>query len=390
VLRAKVSERERFHIDSIYFMTVTGELEKAVQNNELWRQTYPRDAAPYRELAFLYGSLGDLERSLEEAQEAVRVEQSSSNNYLDLGIYYAALNRLDEAEAAYKQEEDLKLGNAFLLQWRYQLAFLKGDGAQMARMSAAAMGRPGTEDLLLAAQADTEAWYGKLKKARDLTQRAMGSAQHDDAQETAAAYEAAASLREAGSGNRDLARVAAASALKLAPNRDVRAMAALVLARAGDTAAAEKLAAVLDQTLPLDTLVQRYWLPTIRAAVAIERKDPARALELLKVASTIELGQPTALSVFLCPVYLRGEAYLMMHDGKAAAAEFQKFSDHRGLVGNFQWGALARLGLARAYVMQRDAVKGKAAYQDFLTLWKDADLEVPILKQAKAEFAQLK
>jgi len=389
-LREKVSERERFHIESIYFMVVTGEIEKAIQNNELWRQTYPRDAAPYRELAFLYGTLGDLDRSLAEAQEAVRVEQSSSNNYLDLGIYYAALNRLDEAEAAYKQEEGLKLGNAFLLQWRYQLAFLKGDAAQMAQTSAAAMGMPGTEDLLLAAQSDTEAWYGRLKSARELTQRAMESAQHDDARETAAAYLAASSLREVGSGNRELARAAATGALRLAPNRDVRAMAALALARAGDPAAAEKLAAELDQTLPLDTLVQRYWLPTIRAAVAIERKDPDRALELLKVASTIELGQPTALSVFLCPVYLRGEAYLLHHDGKAAAAEFQKFSDYRGLVGNFQWGALARLGLARAYVVQRDAVKAKAAYQDFLTLWKDADPDIPVLKQAKAEFAQLK
>jgi serine/threonine protein kinase len=389
-LREKVSERERFHIESIYFMVVTGEIEKAIQNNELWRQTYPRDAAPYRELAFLYGTLGDLDRSLAEGQEAVRVEQSSSNNYLDLGIYYAALNRLDEAEAAYKQEEGLKLGNAFLLQWRYQLAFLKGDAAQMAQTSAAAMGMPGTEDLLLAAQSDTEAWYGRLKSARELTQRAMESAQHDDARETAAAYLAASSLREVGSGNRELARAAATGALRLAPNRDVRAMAALALARAGDPAAAEKLAAELDQTLPLDTLVQRYWLPTIRAAVAIERKDPDRALELLKVASTIELGQPTALSVFLCPVYLRGEAYLLLHDGKAAAAEFQKFSDYRGLVGNFQWGALARLGLARAYVMQRDPVKAKAAYQDFLTLWKDADPDIFVLKQAKAEFAQLK
>ena len=389
-LREKVSERERFHIESIYYMVVTGEIEKAIQNNELWRQTYPRDAAPSREVAFLYGALGDLQRSLQEAQEAVRVEQSSSNNYLDLGIYYAALNRLDEAEAAYKQEEDLKLGNAFLLQWRYQLAFLKGDTAQMAEMSAAAMGRPGTEDLLLAAQSDTEAWYGKLKSARELTQRAMDSAQHDDAKETAAAYQAASSLREAGSGNRELARVAATGALRLAPNRDVRAMAALALARSADTAGAEKVAAELEQTLPLDTLVQGYWLPTIRAAVAIERKEPDRAIELLKIASTIELGQPTALSVFLCPVYLRGEAYLMLHDGKAAAAEFQKFNEYRGLVGNFQWGALARLGLARAYAMQGDAAKAKAAYQDFLLLWKDADPDIPILKQAKAEFAQLK
>ena len=266
----------------------------------------------------------------------------------------------------------------------------------MAQMAAAAMGKPGTEDLLLASQADTEAWYGKLKNARELTRRAMDSAQRNDAKETAATYQAAAALREVESGNREQARADADAALKLAPNRDVRAMAALALARAGDTAGAEKLAAELDKTFPLDTLVQRYWLPTIRAAVALERKDPNRAVELLKVASPIELGLAHDRStVFLCPVYLRGEAYLMLHDGNAAAAEFQKFIDHYGLVVNFPWGALARLGLARAYALDaanrsRRPRKARTAYQDFLTLWKDADPDIPIYKQAKAEYARLR
>jgi len=180
------------------------------------------------------------------------------------------------------------------------------------------------------------------------------------------------------------------AAVKLAPNRDVRAMAALALARAGDTAGAEKLAAELDKTFPLDTLVQRYWLPTIRAGRALERKDPNRAIELLKVASTIELSSVTPdLSIFLCPVHLRGEDYLMLHDGKRAAAEFQKFIDHRGVVMNFPWGALARVGLARAYAMQGDVAKARAAYQDFLALWKDADPDVPIPKKAKAAYAKL-
>jgi predicted Zn-dependent protease len=178
--------------------------------------------------------------------------------------------------------------------------------------------------------------------------------------------------------------------LKLAPNRDVRAIAALALARAGDTAGAEKLAAELDKAFPLDTRVQRYWLPTIRAGVVLERKDPDRAIELLRVASTVELGMPANLTIYLCPVYLRGEAYLMLHDGNRAAAEFQKFIDYRGVVVNFPWGALARLGLARAYAMQGDTAKARAAYQDFLTLWKDADPDIPILKQARAEYARLK
>src|SRR5271169_3473276 len=182
--------------------------------------------------------------------------------------------------------------------------------------------------------------------------------------------------------NREQARADADAAVKLAPTRDVRVAAALALARAGNTAAAEKLAAELDKTFPLDTLIQRYWLPTIRAAVALQRKDPNRAIKLLKVATAIELGDQGDL----LPVYLRGEAYLMLHDGNRAAAEFQKFIDHCGVVENFPWGALARLGRARAYALSGDSPKAKSAYKDFLTLWKDADPDVPILKQAKAEY----
>jgi tetratricopeptide (TPR) repeat protein len=290
----------------------------------------------------------------------------------------------------YKQAEERRLEDEVLLQDRYWLAFLKGDAAQMAQSVSAAMGKPSAEGLLLATQADTDGWYGKLKSAHELTGRAMDSAQHNDAKESAAAYQAEAALREVEAGNREQARAEAKAALKLAPNRDVRAIAALALARAGDTAGAERLAGELDKTFPLDTRVQRYWLPTIRAGVALERKDPDRAIELLKVASTVELGGPlNNLTIFLCPAYLRREAYLMLHDGNAAAAEFQKFIDHRGLVGNFPWGVLARLGLARAYALQGETARARAAYQDFLTLWKDADPDVPILKEAKAEYAKL-
>ena len=388
-LREKVSERERFRIEAYYYSAATGQLDKASQAYELWRQTYPRDVAPYVNLGFISSTLGNWEKAGEEALEAMRLDPNNGSNYANLGSFYAALNRLDEAQAVYKRADERKLEREYLLQCRYQLAFLKGDTTQMAQLAASAMGKPGTEDVLLASQADTEAWYGKFQNARDLTRRAVDSAQHNDAKETAAAYQAVAALREVESGNRQQAITNAAAAVKLAPNRDVRAMAMLALARAGDTAPAEKLAAELDKLFPLDTLVQGYWLPTIRAAVALERKDPNRAVELLKVASTIELGQPTTLSVFLCPVYLRGEAYLALNDGNAAAAEFQKFIDHRGLVLNFQWGALARLGLARAYALQGATAKTRSAYQDFLTLWKDADPDIPILIAAKAEYAKL-
>jgi len=389
-LREKVSERERFSIDGFYYFIATGELEKAAQTYELWKQTYPRDSIPYANLGYIYFSLGNYEKALEESREALRLEPNNALSYLNVGGGYTSLNRLDEAEAVYKQAEERRLESETLLLGRYQLAFLKGDAPKMAQLASAAMGKQGTEDLLLAARADTEGWYGKLNNAHELTRRAMNSAQHNDAKESAASYQAAAALREAESGNQEQARADANAALKLAPNRDVRVVAALALARAGDTTAAERLVAELDKTFPLDTLVQRYWLPTIRAAVALERKDPKRAIELLKDTSTIELGQaPSSLNIFLCPAYIRGEAYLMLHDGNRATAEFQKFIDHRGVVVNFPWGALARLGLARAYALQGDTAKAKAAYQDFLTLWKDADPDIPILIAAKAEYAKL-
>jgi serine/threonine protein kinase/tetratricopeptide (TPR) repeat protein len=389
-LREKMSERERFSIEGFYYLVATGELEKAAQTFELWKQTYPRDELPYLDLGFIYASLGDFEKSLAESREALRLEPNDATNYANVGNGFVSLNRLDEAETVYKQAEERKLEGEVLLVNRYQLAFLKGDKAGMAQSVSAAIGKAGAEDLLLAAQADTEGWYGKLKNAHELTRRAMDSAERNDAKESAADYQTTAALREVESGRREPARADASAALKLAPNRDVRTAAAMALARAGDTAGAEKLAGELDKTYPLDTIVQRYWLPTIRAAVALERKDPNRAVELLKETGTIELGQNTQATIFLCPVYIRGEAYLMLHDGNAAAAEFQKLIDHRGLVANFPWGALARLELARAYAMQSDTGKAKAAYQEFLTLWKDADPDIPILIAAKAEYAKLK
>ena len=334
-LREKVSERERLAIETSYYEHATGELEKAAQVYELWQQTYPRDYVPYGNLGFNSLLLGHLEKAIGESSEAIRLEPKAVVNYANLAYALTTLNRLDEAETVYKQSEDRGLQHEVLLENRYQLAFLKDDAAQMAQLAAAAQGKPGAEDVLLATQADTEAWHGKLKNARELTRRAMDSAIRNDASETAASYQATAALREAVSGNKVQAIASAEAAVKLAPNRDVRGMAALALARAGKRQEAEELTAELDKTFPLNTMVQGYWVPTTRAASALQSQDPNQAVELLKRASAIELGQPTGLTVFLCPVYLRGEAYLTLHDGGAAAGEFQKFVDHRALVVNF-------------------------------------------------------
>jgi hypothetical protein len=221
----------------------------------------------------------------------------------------------------------------------------------------------------------------------------MALAERNEARETAGAYEAAAALREAASGNNERARSNAHAAQELAPTRDVLEMAGVALAMIGDTKGAQGAATKLTAMFPLDTLVQRYWLPSINGAVALAEDKPSETLELLKATGAIELGMPTIVNVYLCPVYLRGQAYLKLGDGSAAATEFQKFIDHRGLVGNFQWGILARLGLARAYAIRarHDPVfRGKAQvqYQDVLSVWSDADPGLPILKQAKIEYAK--
>lgn len=261
----------------------------------------------------------------------------------------------------------------------------------MAQLAASVTGKRGAEDAMLGAQADTEAWYGRLRAGRDFTQRAMDSALDSGAKETAAGYQIAAALFEAQSGVSEQGRIDANAAIELGPNRDVRAMAAEALAQVGDTAFAEKLATKLDKDFLLDTLVQRYWLPVIRAAILLQRKNPNRAIELLAVASPIELASATNISnPALWPAYVRGGAYLMLHDGNRAAAEFEKFFEHRGLVRNSQIGMLARLGLARAHALQGYTTKARAAYQDFLTLWKDTDPDIPILKQAQTEYSDLK
>jgi eukaryotic-like serine/threonine-protein kinase len=385
-LREKVSERERFYIESSYYWMGTGELDKAISVDELWRQSYPRDYALYVHLGGVYEHLGNLDKSLEETRESVELEPNSGINYTNLCSKNISLNRLDEADAAVRQAQDRRLESEGLLGCRYRIAFLRGDRAQMAQVASAAMGKPGTEGDLLNAQANTEAWYGRWKETRDLTRRAMSLAEKNDARETAAEYESLTALSEVEAGMREQGRSDAYAASKLASNRDVTARAALALALANDTAGAKKLATQLEQNYQVDTVVQRYWLPAIRAAAALQRKDAKRTIELLQLTGPLDLGA----TGYLVPVYLRGKAYLLLGDGNAAAAEFQKFIDYRGRVGNFPWGALARLQLARAFALSGNKTQAKIAYQDFLALWKDADPDVAVLKEARAEYERLR
>jgi predicted Zn-dependent protease len=262
----------------------------------------------------------------------------------------------------------------------------------MAQQVAWAAGKPGWENVVLASEADTAAYSGRLGMAQEFSRRAVASAERAEEKETAASYEADAALREALFGNVVEARQRVAAALALSTGRDVQYGAALALAIAGDAARAQTLADDLAKRFSEDTLVQFNYLPTLHAQLAFSRNDSSKAVEALQAASPYELGAP-APGVFnfvsLYPVYVRGQAYLAAHLGSEAAAEFQKIIDHRGVVLNEPIGALAHLGLARAYALQGDTAKAHAAYQDFLTLWKDADPDIPILQQAKAEYAKL-
>jgi hypothetical protein len=274
------------------------------------------------------------------------------------------------------------------------VGFLQHDPVTMERETAALTGKPGYEDIVLHYQAETAAYGGQFMKARELTRRAVASALRTDEKEVAANYQAAAALREALAGNLGLAKPQAQAALALSKGRDTQGIAALALALAGDTAQAAHLADDLDKRFPQDTLAQSDHLPTIRAAAALQNggaaADAGQAVKLLAAAAPYELGALTQpLNFALYPVYVRGQAYLAAHQGGAAVAEFEKILGHPGVVLNQPIGALAHLQLGRAYALSGDAAKGKTAYQDFLALWKDADLDIPILKQAKAEYAKL-
>jgi len=388
-LRQQVSEREKYRISSMYHGNVTGELEQASQVYELWAKTYPQDLVPPTNLGDIYAQLGQYEKAVTETQYGLRLEPSIVG-YGNLVGDYLALNRLDDVKKTIEQALRAKFEGDTLHWGIYQLAFLTGDAAEMERQLAWAAGKPGSEDILLSFQSDTEAYYGRLVKARDFSRRAVDAAVRNDSRETAALWQVNAALREAEFGNAAAAKQDVAAAVTLSPGRDVKMFATLTLARVGETARAKAIVEELEKSYPSETVLKVYWLPTIRAAIELNANNPTQALVFLEAAAPYELGKPPQFQLgTLYPAYIRGLAQLMAHNGSAAATEFQRIIDHRGIVLNFPLGALAHLQLGRAYAMSGDTAKAKTAYQGFFALWKDADPDIPILKEAKAEYAKL-
>jgi len=394
-LRDRATDTEKFFITANYDLQVTGNLEKAQETFELWAQTYPREITPPGLLSgMIYPAFGKYEKAIEAAKTAIRLDPAFPFAYVNLATAYQFLDRLGEAEATFQQASERNQLLPDMLGQRYVLAFLKGDQAEMEQQVVLAKGTSGREASLSDQEAFVLAYSGRLQQAKMMSQRVADLAQQSGQHETAALYETAQALWEAFFGKTSAARQGAMAALKLSKGRDVEYGAALALALSGDSAGAQTLANDLGKRFPEDTSVNFSYLPELRALLAL-KGDPRKAIELLQIAVPYELGVPQSWfnGSFgaMYPVYVRGEAYLAAHQGTEAAAEFQKILDHRGIVASDPIGALAHLQLGRALALAGgDKTKAKAAYQDFLNLWKDADADIPILKEARAEYAKLR
>ena len=392
-LSSRTSEPEKYLISATYFKEGVGDLEKAEQACRLWIQEYPRETHPRIYLSgAVYPAIGQYEKAIEEAKEAILLKPDIAISYAFLMLNYVSLNRPDDAKAAFGQMMESKLYNVYVSLALYQIAFLQNDITGMAEQVSRSTGKEG-EEVLLSMEADTVAYSGRLGNARDFSRRAVETAERTGDKEAAATYSALSTLREALFGNAQEARNRESMTIAHSMGRDAQYGAALALAYAGDDKRAQTLADDLSKKFPEDTLVQSNFLPTLRAKFALSRGNAAEAIEILRIATPYELGQTTASThgwTAMYPVFVRGEAYLAAHQGTEASTEFLKILDHRGIVLNGPIAALARLGLARAYAMRGDTAKAKAAYQDFLTLWKDADPDIPVLIAAKSEYAKLK
>ena len=387
-LRDRVSERERFYIEAAYYSFATGELEKANEVYKQWSQEYPNEVAPHVNLALNYEVMGDFDKAAEQSRIAIDVAPTAVTGYADLMAAYIALGRVDEALAIYQQAKQQGFENEYLREMRYGIAFLQNDQAEMHKQVQSAHEVPGTEAGLQGIQSDADASAGKLRLAREDTRRAVAAAQRDGSPEAAALWLANGAYREALFGNPAEARQMAAEALAISPGRDVRIAAAMAFAASGDAAQAQKLADKLNVESPSDTILQSYWLPSIRATIALQKGDAKQAITLLEVATPYELGLENVSA--MVPIYVRGLAHLKAGDGAEAAAQFQKMLAHRGVAQSSPIEVLAVLQLARAQALAGDKPAARRSYQDLLSLWKQADTDLSLLKQAQSEYDHLK
>jgi eukaryotic-like serine/threonine-protein kinase len=386
-LRERATEREKFYITAHYFDIATGQIEKAIETYQLWTQTYPRDAIPKDNLSLQYSTVGQYENALAPALEAHRLDPKDVYAIQNLSSAYLGLNRFDEAKAIIDQGMAQGMDVAVFHIQLYFIAFQRGDEAAMQREAAWSTGKH-NEPRMLMFQGHTEAYYGKLRKAKAIYQHAIEVAKGGGNADAAISIQAGSALTQAVFGDLQAARSGATTAVSKDKSRGVVSTAGLALALSGDTAKAQRLCDEAEKDFPRDTIFNSAQLTSIRAAVEMNRGNPDRAVELLKAAAPYELGSgPNAAN--LLPAYLRGLAYLKARQGTEAAAEFQKILDHPGITVGEPMSALAHLGLARAYGLADDKDKSRKAYQDFLALWKDADPDIPILKEAKAEYAKL-
>ncbi len=382
-LRGRVSQRERFYIEYSYFQNVSGEFDKAILVCQDWSRSYPGDSYPHSVMGLIHLNLGQIEKAAQEFLESLRL--GTDTPYSNLMAAYMRLGRLDEAKAMFDAARSHDRDSDYLRLNRYTLGFLERDERAMQGEIEWSKGKAGYEDTLLKARSDVEAYWGRLAKARELERQAKSAAVALGAKDRAADYDADSALREAEMGNLTLTRQCADEALAVSDAVSVRERVAVALARAGEIRDAEKLAEQLNAQYPRNTLLQSYALPTIRALILMRKNQPAKAIEILQPVLACEYGQEGFGS--LLPAYVRGLVYLQLGNGPQAAAEFEKLIAHPGLVGLSVTGALAGLQLARAEELSGDHEAARRHYQDFLALWKDADPDVPIFKQAKAEYA---
>ena len=394
-LRDRASDAEKFFITASFELQVTGNQEKAQQTCEAWAQTYPRELMPHLFLArLIYHPAGKYDEAIEESRKAIEINPDFAVTYHHLACGYQCRDKPEKAEDTLRRASERKLEFPFFLVQRYDLAFLKGDQAGMEREAALGRGKSVAEESILDHEALVLAYSGHLKHARSMSQRAVDLSLQLAQRETAALWETGAALREAFFGNTAEAKKRAMAAHEHSKELYVQYGAALAAALAGDSTRSQTLADDLERRFGEDTGARFSYLPAIRAQIALNDGKAAKAIDQLQIAAPYELGTPRSAIHgnfgALYPVYVRGEAYLAAHQGAKAAAEFQKILDHRGIVVSDPIGALAHLQLGRALALSGDKTKAKTAYQDFLTLWKDADKNIPVLNQAKAEYAKLR